>query len=542
MRAATGPGGPSPRLTRARAHDYGFVLDDGDGRTAGVFSIAPEASAAAGTEIAAVLGGPPGGSGNVAALRFDVPARRQVSYLLAVAFWHGGTVTQGDDRDCTYWYARLFDDIEDAAAYALEHFERLTDAHLAAAAELDAAALSEPQRFQLAQAVRSYYGNTALLATPRDRPLWAVIEGEPTFVNTLDLAVDQLFLELRQNPWTVRNELDGYLERHSRRDEAGLAFTHDMGAFPRFSPPGTSAYEGDVWTTGEELTDWTLAALAYVAQTGDEAWARARLGALEQCLESLLARSPDGLPGGLRHHHLRLARPVVATGAAFELPRGQAVGRLRLPGRVPRRPRPRGAGPPRGRAGAARGRPARRRGRGDRLPAGPRHRQRPHRRSRARDPGRRGPRLPAVRRRRGRARPRRPLRRLRAHAARASARRAGLRRVPVPRPRLEAQLRARRHVAGQGVPLPVRRAADPRAAAQTPPRTRPTRPGCATTAAGSAGGERSRSYARGVTAALWLEEHPATARLTTAPADTLPAPYGPLLEAATREPARLRRP
>ncbi len=299
VRAASGSSGPSPRLTRARAHDYGFLLDDGDGRTAGVFSIAPEASAAAGTEIAAVLGGPPGGgSGDVAALRFDVPARRQVSYLLAVAFWHGGTVTQGDDRDCTYWYTRLFDDIEDAAAYALEHFERLTDAHLAAAAELDAAALSEPQRFQLAQAVRSYYGNTALLATPRGRPLWAVIEGESTFVNTLDLAVDQLFLELRQNPWTVRNELDGYLERHSRRDEAGLAFTHDMGAFPRFSPPGTSAYEDDVWTTGEELTDWTLAALAYVAQTGDEAWARAHLGALEQCLESLLARSPDGLPVG----------------------------------------------------------------------------------------------------------------------------------------------------------------------------------------------------------------------------------------------------
>jgi hypothetical protein len=303
VRAATGPHarspwGPTPRLRHAHARDYGFVLDDGAGRSAGAFTIAPEASAAAGTDIAAVLGGPPGGSGNVAAVRFDVPAGEQVSYLIAVAFWHDGPVTRGEDRECSYWYTRLFADIEDAAAHALEGFQRLEHAHTAAAAELDAAPLSEPQRFQLAHAVRSYYGNTALLGTPQGHPLWAVIEGEFMFVNTLDLAVDQLFFELRQGPWTVRNELDGYLERHSRRDEAGLAFTHDMGAFPGFSEPGTSAYEQGVRMTGEELTNWTLAALVYIAQTGDEPWAAAHAGTLEQCLASLLARSPDGVPAG----------------------------------------------------------------------------------------------------------------------------------------------------------------------------------------------------------------------------------------------------
>src|SRR4051794_14142335 len=112
VRAATGPDGrspwgPTPRLRHAQARDYGFVLDDGSGRMAGAFSIAPEASTAAGTEVAAVLGGPSGGSGNVAAIRFEVPAQKQMTYLLAVAFWHGETVTQGEDRDCSYWYSRL---------------------------------------------------------------------------------------------------------------------------------------------------------------------------------------------------------------------------------------------------------------------------------------------------------------------------------------------------------------------------------------------------------------------------------------------------
>jgi hypothetical protein len=249
VRTATGPHGespwsPAPRLTNVRADEYGFVLDDDHGRMAGAFSIALGASAAAGTDVATVLGGPPDGSGHVGALRFDVPARRRMTFLIAVAFWHGGIVTRGSDRDCGYWYTRLFDDIEDVAVHALEGFERLSRAHLAAGAEMEAAGLSGEQRFLLAHAVRSYYGNTALLATPEGRPVWVVLEGESMFANTLDLVVDQLFFELRQSPWTVRNKLDAFLERHRLRDTLGIAFTHDMGAFPCFAADARSGYNG----------------------------------------------------------------------------------------------------------------------------------------------------------------------------------------------------------------------------------------------------------------------------------------------------------
>jgi xylan 1,4-beta-xylosidase len=287
------PWGPTPRLTRARAAASGFVLEDGAGRMAGAFCSAAEASAAAGSDVSEVLDGPAGGAGDVGALRFEVPARRRATYRIAVAFWHGGEAAAGPGIACSYWYTRLFDGLEHVADHALEEFERLANEYASAGAELDG--LPEPRRLQLAHALRSYYGNTALLAA-RDRPLWAVMEGEFMFVNTLDLAVDQLFHELRQSPWTVRNELDSFLSRHSYEDGSGIAFTHDMGSFPTLAAPGTSAYERRVHMTGEQVTNWTLTALAYVAQTGDRAWADRHADTLERCLRSLVARSPGGVP------------------------------------------------------------------------------------------------------------------------------------------------------------------------------------------------------------------------------------------------------
>ena len=85
----------------------------------------------------AVLGGEAGGEGDIAALRFDVPAGRRATYRVAVAFWHGGEAAAGPGRRCSYWYTRLFDDLHDAASYALVNFERLAGDHAAAGAELD---------------------------------------------------------------------------------------------------------------------------------------------------------------------------------------------------------------------------------------------------------------------------------------------------------------------------------------------------------------------------------------------------------------------
>jgi hypothetical protein len=295
---------PGGRVHVAEGAATGVVLEDAAGGRAGLFCAAPGASAAAGARVGDVLDGPAGGSGGVGALRFDVPPGARATHRLAVVFWHEGTVASGPGIACSYWYTHLLGGLEDVARYALEHFDRLAARWDDAAAELDAAGLSGDQRFQLAHAIRSYHANTALLRTADGRPVWAVMEGEFEFVDTLDLAVDQAFFELRQSPWTVRNVLDAYLERGAYRDRHGIGFAHDLGWFPAFAAPGASAYEQPrrpgrtVVMTSEELTDWTLTALLYVAQTGDEAWAERRRDALAACLDAILAR--DAGDGGER--------------------------------------------------------------------------------------------------------------------------------------------------------------------------------------------------------------------------------------------------
>ena len=97
------------------------------------------------------------------------------------------------------------------------------------------------------QAVHSYYGSTELLETD-GAPLWAVNEGEYRMLNTFDLTVDQLYFEMKLNPWTVRNELDWFVKRYSYTDKVrfpgkaaeypgGLSFTHDMGVANHFAKP-----------------------------------------------------------------------------------------------------------------------------------------------------------------------------------------------------------------------------------------------------------------------------------------------------------------
>jgi hypothetical protein len=287
---------PGGRVHAVGGPPEGVVLEDGAGGTAGLFCAGAGVTAAAGAGVGDVLAGPPGGSGGVGALRFDVPPGARAEHRIAVAFWHGGTVASGPGIACSYWYTDLFGGLDDVARHALAHAGRLTAGWDAAAAELEAAGLSDDQRFQLAHAVRSYVANTALLRTGDGRPVWAVLEGEFEFIDTLDLAVDQAFFELRHSAWTVRNVLDAYLERGAYRDRHGLGFAHDLGWFPAFAAPGASAYEQPrrpgrtVVMTSEELTDWTLTALLYVARTGDAAWAARRHDALAGCLDAIVAR------------------------------------------------------------------------------------------------------------------------------------------------------------------------------------------------------------------------------------------------------------
>jgi hypothetical protein len=131
-------------------------------------------------------------------------------------------------------------------------------------------------------------------------------------MNTLDLSVDHVFWELKQNPWVVRNLLDNFLRHYSYIDEVkrdrgedsprspgGISFAHDMGVHNNFAPPGTSSYELKNLTgcfsymTAEQLCNWSLLAATYVLKTGDLHWARLNQHVLTACVNSLVNRGGE---------------------------------------------------------------------------------------------------------------------------------------------------------------------------------------------------------------------------------------------------------
>ncbi|MGG6314010.1 glycoside hydrolase family 52 protein [Paenibacillus macerans] len=248
------------------------------------------------------------GLGPVGALLMDTPAGEKATYRFALCFYRAGYVTTG--LDASYYYARYFANIEEVAGYALEQFDRKLDVAKNADKLAENPKLSEDQRFMLAHAIRSYYGSTELL-DHKGQPLWVVNEGEYRMMNTFDLTVDQLFYELKMNPWAVKNELDLFTSRYSYQDTVrlpgdateypgGISFTHDMGVANSFSRPGYSSYElhaiDDCFShmTHEQLVNWVLCAAVYVNQTNDGEWLGRNLALLEQCLESMVNRDhPD---------------------------------------------------------------------------------------------------------------------------------------------------------------------------------------------------------------------------------------------------------
>ena len=125
--------------------------------------------------------------------------------------------------------------------------------------------------------------------------------------NTLDLTIDQLFVGLEMNPWTVRNELDWFLQRYSytdtvrfpgnaTEDPGGITFTHDMGNTNHFTPSQRSVYEKSglhgcfSHMSHEELVNWLVCALLYAKQSGDTAWRKKNLPTFQKILTSLLNR------------------------------------------------------------------------------------------------------------------------------------------------------------------------------------------------------------------------------------------------------------
>jgi hypothetical protein len=246
------------------------------------------------------------GLGGTGLLMADVPAGKKKTFRFAICFHRAGVVTSG--LPCHYYYTRYFPDIEAVAGYALAHFEE--QKKLALAFDKKLSGLPEDRRFQLSQAIRSYYGSTQFLENGKT-PFWVVNEGEYRMMNTFDLTVDHLFFEMEMNPWAVRNQLDWFVKRFSYRDKVrlpgddrdypgGLSFTHDMGIANHVSRPEYSTYElfkldgCFSHMTHEQLVNWVLCGVTYVRSTGDTKWLKAHLPVFRDCLHSLINRDhPD---------------------------------------------------------------------------------------------------------------------------------------------------------------------------------------------------------------------------------------------------------
>lgn len=314
-RAFFGFQGNDPYSAMRRLEDTteGKLIGVGQGRHTAIATDDRRVRAANGFSIEAILDAKVEenwnfGLGAAAALIMDTPAGEKAVYRFALCFHRSGFVTSG--IDASYFYNRYFRTIEEVAAYALANYERKLEQCARANALVEDTKLSPTQQFMLAHAIRSYYGSTELLEHD-GLPLWVVNEGEYRMMNTFDLTVDQLFFEMRMNPWTVRNVLDLFAGRYSYRDTArfpgeaadhpgGLSFTHDMGVANVFSRPGYSAYElhaiDDCFShmTHEQLVNWVLCASVYVAQTNDGEWLKRNLDTFRDCLDSMLNRDhPD---------------------------------------------------------------------------------------------------------------------------------------------------------------------------------------------------------------------------------------------------------
>ncbi|MDY8022354.1 glycoside hydrolase family 52 protein [Paenibacillus polymyxa] len=287
----------------------------GQGRSTAIVTNSSEAVPASGFTMEKLLGETMAenlsfGLGATGALLMDVPAGEKRTYAFAICFYRGGIVTTG--IEASYYYTQLFKDIEDVGSYALKHFTDLTAACVQANRWMESADLSPDQEFMLAQAIHSYYGSTQLLSHQADgEPIWVVNEGEYRMMNTLDLTADQLYYELILNPWTVRNELEWFVQRYSYRDEVrfpgeeqtytgGITFTHDMGVANVFSRQGYSCYElagiDDCFSymSHEELVNWLCCATVYIEQTQDQSFTTRMLPVLCDCFESMLRRDhPD---------------------------------------------------------------------------------------------------------------------------------------------------------------------------------------------------------------------------------------------------------
>jgi xylan 1,4-beta-xylosidase len=358
-RAFFGYQGSDPYSSMRRVDDTmdGFA-GIGQGRLTAIVSNNPEVKSAMHFSLENILTTPQEenwtfGLGPLGALVVDVPAGEKRTYQFAICFYRGGMVTAG--MDTSYYYTKFFENIESVAEYALENFDIIADRAKKANEKINGAHhLSEDQKFMLIHSIRSYYGSTQLLDY-NGEPFWVVNEGEYRMMNTFDLTVDQIFFELRMNPWTVKNELDMFVQRFSYEDTVrfpnddteypgGISFTHDMGVANTISRPQYSSYElygldgCFSHMTHEQLVNWVLCAALYVSHTGDQKWLEENLEIVEKCFESILNRDhpePDKRNGlmGLDSSRV-MGGAEITTYDSLDVSLGQARNNIYLAGKI----------------------------------------------------------------------------------------------------------------------------------------------------------------------------------------------------------------
>jgi hypothetical protein len=217
-----------------------------------------------------------------------------------IAHYKDGIEAQFEDQPLKLMYDALYSDLNDILKTAESSLAAVIAECGAMDSKLAGCGQDEERKFLAADTLHSYQYNTILHATPKLDPVWAVIEGECSCINTFDLTVDHVFYELAMHPWTVRNELDHFVNPYSFTDElslpgqtqrypGGLGFCHDMGSRVNFSSGEKGASYPNLMTQ-EELQNWIICAALYWKTTGDDAWLARNKDIFNRALESMQLR------------------------------------------------------------------------------------------------------------------------------------------------------------------------------------------------------------------------------------------------------------
>ncbi len=245
--------------------------------------------------------------GNEGGLKFNIKPGEQKSYKIVLGTYQDGNITT--NLPMQFYYTYFFESLDDILKYGIKNIYSYIDIANKKDEELKKTNFNKDKQFILSHAIRSYLANTELLIDKKAEPVFIVNEGEYQMMNTLDLTIDQAFLELYYTPWTVKNELDFALSNYSYVDtvknnknsnlEGGISFTHDCGVANMFSPKGLSSYELSnldgcfSYMTHEELLNWLITAALYIFIENDLKWLNSKKDIFNKILISLTNRDLD---------------------------------------------------------------------------------------------------------------------------------------------------------------------------------------------------------------------------------------------------------